>query len=331
MTRLFYGAAFIMFVTVFSVFLYFSIKAFSINPDTVTQAYSYPRHHIVLIPEEINNDYWRLVEKGARDAARDFGIALEYTGPKQADQEEHLKSINMAAAAKVDGILTQGLSEEQFTPLINKVVQKGIPVMTVDTDAAKSDRISYIGTDNYYAGILAGKALLADTEGEIKVGIITGKFDTNHQKLRVQGFKDAIREQNRVEIIAIEASQITRIQAAEKTYKILQEHPEINAFYGTSALDALGISEVLEYMGKSQETYVIGFDILPETLELLEAGKIEATVIQQPYEMGYKSIEAMVQVLEGKAVDSINHTETRVIRQGDLPLNRNEMIEAEVQ
>ncbi|MGP4079132.1 sugar-binding protein [Pseudalkalibacillus sp. R45] len=327
MGRTIVGVFIVLFVTAFSFFVYFSIKSFSIESIQAQEPYTKPNYHLVLVPEEINNDYWKLVEKGARSAAEKLGVTLEYAGPKQANLEEHMTTIEMAAAAKVDGIMTQGLSEEQFTPLINNTIQKGVPVITVDTDAPKSDRIAYIGTDNYYAGLLAGKALLADTEGEVNVAIITGRFDATHQKLRVQGFKDAIKEQERVKVTTIEDSHITRIQAAEKTYKILQEYPEVTAFYGTSALDAIGISQVLEQMGKTDDVYVIGFDILPETIELLKAGKIEATVIQKPYEMGYKSVETMVQILEGKAIDEINHTETRVIHREDLPLQENEILE----
>ncbi|TLS38412.1 sugar-binding protein [Pseudalkalibacillus caeni] len=327
MGRMIVGACITLFVIAFSFFVYFSVKAFNLEATQAKESYSKPKYHLVLVPEEINNDYWRLVEKGARTAAEELGVTLEYAGPKQANLEEHINTIEMAAAAKVDGIMTQGLSEEQFTPLIDSVIKKGTPIITVDTDAPNSNRISYIGTDNYYAGLLAGKALLADTDGEMKVAIVTGRFDATHQKLRVQGFKDAVKEQERVKIVAIEASQITRIQAAEKTYKILKEHPDVNGFYGTSALDAIGISQVVESMGKNNDMYIIGFDVLPETVNLLRNRKIEATVVQKPYEMGYQAVETMVKILEGKKVSAVNHTETKVIHNKDLPLQEHEMIE----
>ncbi|MFK9092178.1 sugar-binding protein [Bacillus salipaludis] len=226
-------------------------------------------YHFVLVPEELDNEYWRLVEKGAKAAAKEYGVMLEYVGPKQANIEDHLKTIEMSAASKVDGIMTQGLSDEQFTPLINRVVEKGIPVITVDTDASNSKRMAYIGTDNYYSGYLAGKALIADTKGQANVAIITGSFYKNHQIKRVQGFQDAVKTEKGIHIIDIQESEISRVQAAEKAFQIVQEHPEVNAFYGTSALDAIGIAQVVEKYKKQNQFYIIGFDTLPETLKYL--------------------------------------------------------------
>ncbi|WP_199426877.1 sugar-binding protein [Thermaerobacillus caldiproteolyticus] len=277
-------------------------------------------YHFVLVPEELDNDYWRLVEKGAKAAAKEMGVRLEYIGPRQANIEEHVKILEKAAASKVDGIMTQGLTEQQFTPIINRIVEKNIPVITIDTDAPTSRRTAYIGTDNYYAGFIAGRALVEDTGGNANVAIITGSFEASHQQLRVKGFQDAVKHEKGTHIIAIEESDITRVQAAEKAYKILKEHPEVNAFYGTSALDAIGIAKVIEQFHRERETYVIGFDTLPETIHYLEKGTIEATVVQEPYEMGYRAVKMMVDIIEGNHVPSINNTETRVIRKQDLPL-----------
>ncbi len=278
------------------------------------------RHHIVLVPEELDNDYWRLIERGAKKAAEESDVLLEYQGPKQANLEEHIKLIEMAAASKVDGIMMQGLSEELSTPLINKIMDKGIPIITVDTDAPQSSRVAYIGTDNYYSGFLAGKALIEGTGGRAKVGIITGSFSAANQKLRVQGFKDAVEYTKGIQIIAIEESNITRVEAADKSFKILKEHPEINAFFGTSALDGMGIVKAVEQLGLLNQMYIIGFDALPETITYLDKGVIDATVVQEPYEMGYKAVKMMVQQLDGKEIPKVNLTKTKVIHKEDLPL-----------
>ena len=280
------------------------------------------QYHFVLIPEELDNEYWRLVEKGARAAAKKHGVLLEYVGPKQANLDDHLKTIEMSAASKVDGILTQGLSDAQFNPLINKVVEKGIPVITVDTDAPNSNRMAYIGTDNYYSGFLAGKEMIADTKGKVNVNvaIITGSFYKNHQQQRVKGFKDAVKSEKNINIIDIEESEISRVRAAEKAYQIIAEHPEVNAFFGTSALDDIGIAQVVEKYNKQKQITIIGFDTLPETLDYIKKGTIKATVVQEPYKMGYGAVEMMLNLLKGKTVPPIVHTKTSILTAEDLPL-----------
>ncbi|MBS4174462.1 sugar-binding protein [Bacillus sp. FJAT-49736] len=277
------------------------------------------KYHFVLVPEEMDNDYWRLVEKGAKAAAKKHHVLLEYKGPKQSNIDEHLKELKIAGASRVDGILTQGYNDQQFSPVINNLENKGIPVITVDTDAPSSNRRAYIGSDNYYSGFIAGKALVADTKGKINVAIITGSFQASHQQLRVKGFKDAIRKEKRVKIIAIEESKITRIRAAEKANKIITEHPETNAFFGTSALDGIGIAQTVEHLNRQDSMYIIAFDTIEDTINDIEKGVIDATVMQKPYEMGYKAVEMMVEIEEGKRTIKINYTETRVIHKSDLP------------
>ncbi|WP_374717524.1 sugar-binding protein [Neobacillus sp.] len=314
-----YVVGIVCFIVSCSFAVFYGYKVVTHQLPTEEKELNNDRYHFVLIPEELDNDYWRLVEEGARAAAKKYDVLLEYTGPRQANFDDHLKTIEMSAAAKVDGIMTQGLSDEQFSPLINRIVEKGIPVITVDTDAANSKRLAYIGTDNYYSGFLAGKALIADTNGQANVAIITGSFNKNHQRQRVQGFKDAIQSEKGIRIVAIEESQISRVRAFEKAYQILQEHPEVTAFFGTSALDGIGVAEVVEKFNKQKQIYIIGFDLLKETQKYIRKGTIQATVVQEPFEMGYRAVKMMIELREGKKVPSIIHTATRILRKNDLP------------
>ncbi|MEH6907686.1 sugar-binding protein [Neobacillus drentensis] len=323
----FFGAIFFLVSCSFAIFYGYKVLSHDL-PTEKSQVEKY-NYHIVLIPEELDNDYWRLVEQGAQTAAKDYGVMLEYVGPKQANIDNHLKTIEMSAASKVDGILTQGLSDEQFTPLINKVVESGIPVITVDTDAANSKRLAYIGTDNYYSGFLAGKALIQDTKGQANVAIITGSFYANHQQQRVKGFQDAVKGEKGIHIIDVVESEISRVRAAEKAYQIIKDHPEVNAFFGTSALDGIGIAQVVDKYVKPGKIYIVGFDALPETLAYIRNGTINATVVQEPYEMGYRAVKMMINLIQGKTVEPIVHTNTRIMRIVDLPVsNRYRMEES---
>lgn len=318
LTRAAYGAGVLFFLVscAFSVFYGYKVVTHDLPAeDNAAVKYNY---HFVLVPEELDNDYWRLVEKGANKAAEEHGVLLEYAGPKQANIDEHLKTIEMSMASKVDGIITQGLSDEQFTPLINRVVEK-LPVITIDTDAANSKRMAYIGTDNYYSGFLAGKTLIEDTNGQANVAIITGNFYANHQQQRVQGFRDAVESEEGISIITVEESEISRVRAAEKAYQILSDYPEVNAFFGTSALDAIGIAQVVDKLREPNQVYIIGFDSLPETLKYIKNGTIKATVVQEPFEMGYRSVIMMIDLIKGKKVPPVIHTNTRVMREEDLP------------
>ncbi|ASS98082.1 MULTISPECIES: sugar-binding protein [Geobacillus] len=320
--RLFYGGgiAALFASASFTVYCAWNVYAYPRLEKEQVRENANEAYHFVLVPEELDNDYWRLVEKGAKAAAKELGVDLEYIGPRQANIDEHLRILKKAAAAKVDGIITQGLTKADFVPVIDEIADKGIPVVTVDTDAPTSRRAAYVGTDNYYAGFIAGRALVEDTRGAVNVAIITGSLTAAHQQLRVQGFQDAVKREKRIRIVAVEESHITRVQAAEKAYMILKKHPDVNAFYGTSALDAIGIAKVVEQFHRENKTYIIGFDTLPETIRYLQKGTIAATVVQEPYEMGYRAVNMMAEIVAGRDVPKVTNTETKVIRKQDLPL-----------
>ncbi|NLJ19442.1 sugar-binding protein, partial [Globicatella sulfidifaciens] len=281
--------------------------------DLSNDQVSLPEHHFVLISEEIEHEYWKFVERGAKDAESHFGVYVEYIGPHKSNPAEQVKLFDMAIAKKVDGIIVQALNDEMFTPLIDRAIDKGIPVITIDTDEPNSSRIAYIGTDNYRSGQLAGQALIEDLDGEVYIGIISNSFESTHQQQRVQGFIDVVEEVPDIKVVAMEESNNSRIGAAEKADKILREYPEITAFYGTSALDGLGIASSLMAMERD-DIYIIAFDTLEETLYLLKQGKINAIVSQEPYEMGFRSVGVLHDIFHGKEVNEVNHTNTRVIR-----------------
>ncbi|WP_062052590.1 sugar-binding protein [Bacillus sp. JCM 19034] len=303
---------------VFSVFFYKLVQDYEhrIN-DEISIDFTLPTYHFVLIGEEMNHDYWRLVGEGAKQTEDHYDVFVEYKGPSRSNPDEQLKLLDMAIKAKVDGIIVQALNEE-FTPLINRAVSEGIPVITIDTDAPDSLREVYIGTDNYVAGQLAGEALIEDTNGYATVGIITGSFENAHHQLRVQGFQDALEDVEGINVVAVEESNITRVEAEEKAYTMLSEHGDITAMIGTSSWDGIGIVAAAKKLNKLDDLYVMTFDPLEENIQLLETGELDAIIEQQPFEMGYKSIEIMLEIIAGNRMEDMFHTDASIIRLGNL-------------
>ncbi|MBD8070655.1 sugar-binding protein [Bacillus sp. PS06] len=302
-------------------FFYSSFKVQKIEwqiNEYSSEAANEPKSHFVLIGEEMDNDYWQLVGQGAKKAEAVNDVYVEYKGPRRANPDEQLKLLDMAIKSKVDGIIVQAINDEKFRPMINKAVAEGIPVVTIDTDSPQSQRSTYIGTDNYLAGQMAGQALIEDTNGHAKIGIITGSFSSAHHQLRVEGFLDTVETVAGMEVVAIEESNITRVGAEEKAYRILTNHEEVTALFGTSALDGIGIAATVQSLNKQDDMYVVAFDALSETLQLLETGKIQTIIAQTPFEMGYQSVERMLDILEGNSFQSVYHTDTKAIRKENI-------------
>jgi len=310
-----YTIAGVLFLTSFVAMLIYGYKTFYIESDT-NESKDY-KYHFALIAEETENDYWRLIEKGAKKAAMENNIQLEYVAPQKADNEEMLRLLDRMIAAKVDGIIIQGIEGDRFIDLVHKGNERHLPIMTIDTDVKSSERKTYIGTDNFYAGQLAAKTIIENTTGEQYVGIVTGRFDAVNQQERIAGFKEMIKGHQRIHMTSVKESNITEIGAAQATYALLKEYPQITALVGTSALDGIGMVEGLHEIAPDKNVYITAFDILPETMQLIQEDKIDATIAQYPEEMGYQSVEAMIGLQQKGLPDKQIYTETKIIEKQD--------------
>lgn len=306
----------LIFLSSFLGMIYYGYKTFHIEEEAIVQReYTY---HFALISEESDNKYWHMIERGASEFAAEHNIYLEYVAPQKADNDQLLKLLDRMISARVDGIITQGVEGRRFVDLAHKGLDRRIPIITIDTDIKSSARKAYVGTDNFQAGQLAGQTIIENTTGEQYVGIVTGRFEAINQQERIAGFKDAIKSSDRIHIVGVKESNITQIGAAQATYSLLKEHPEINALVGTSALDGIGIVEGLHEIVPNKNVYITAFDILPETIQLIEEGKIDATIAQYPEEMGYKAMEVMVELQSNDLLETQFFTETKIITKEEI-------------
>lgn len=269
-------------------------------------------HHVVLIEQEQGHPYWQMVERGATDAAGVYGIDIECNGPVRNSMEEQIKLLEKAIAAKVDGIIVQGLNDGKFTPVINKAVDHGIPVLTIDTDAPTSKRLAYVGTDNVDAGKRLGQLVVQTTGGRGKIGVIIGSESAESQLQRLSGLRSVVSGYPDLEIVDVRGSNISLMEAIQQAAEMLSSHPEINMMVGTSATDALGILQAKKSLKRSG-LKIVGFDDLQETLDAIANGEMEATVAQQPYLMGETSVRLLNSYFHGVPLPGNQFTSIKVL------------------
>ncbi|WP_088067375.1 sugar-binding protein [Gottfriedia luciferensis] len=278
--------------------------------------------HFVLISQEFDNPYWRKVQQGADVAAKNYGVNVEYIGPLRTSPEEQIKLLEKAIASQVDGIIVQSLDEKTFAPVINKAVSQQIPVITIDTDAPKSKRIAYVGTNNFDAGEQLGRIVAEETNGVGKIGIIIGSEKSESQQMRLNGFLSVVRNYPKLIVKDVVSSNISIIQAKLQAESMLRNNKDISIMVGTSALDAIGILNASKNL-KLNQVEIFGFDNIEGTLQAVQNESIKATVIQKPYEMGFQSVRLLIDSLHGKAINKENFTPTEVVTKETLIRRRN--------
>ncbi|WP_163191807.1 sugar-binding protein [Clostridium thermarum] len=273
---------------------------------------------IVLISHVCSNPYWHYVKYGAEKAAAERNAVIEYQGPDNASIEEGIKFINMAYAAKVSGIIAYIQDESSYQPVIQKVVDGGIPFVTIDSDAENSKRLAYVGTDNVAAGRVGGKEVIDAIGTEGKVGIIMGGRNVKNQKERVTGFTEYINANSNLVIADIQSSDSYLLEAELAAKKILMKNLDIKALFCTSAQDGVGAAKAVTSLNMTGKVKIICFDDLPETLESIDNGIITSTIVQKPYMMGYNAVNIIMDILDGKETKGVFLTDVIVVRKENL-------------
>lgn len=245
-----------------------------------------------------NGPYWQLLCRGAEAAGKEFGAEVELLSPvKNENTAEQTKILTTLDLEGVDGIALSPLDAETQTRLINRVAED-VFVVTVDSDAPLSNRISYVGASNYGAGLLCGKLVQEAMPEGGKVCVLMANLSKHNTIERKRGLEEQLLEStepNNSSHPGFELSQVLidegdRQRCYDQLSEFLADGVDVgcivgmNSHHGGQMLKALGDSELL---GK---VTLVSFDTEEETLSGVEAGHIYATIAQNPYLYGYEAI-----------------------------------------
>jgi ribose transport system substrate-binding protein len=247
----------------------------------------------VLIAPHIGIQYWQVHKAGLEAAAEKLGVKTIFTGVMGDSVEDQAKILEQQIAKKPAGILVGPLNAAGMTPSINRAMKAGIPVITVDTDAAGSDRLCYIGTNGYAAGEMAADrmARLLNKKGAVGISNLVG-FATCEE--RAAGFRDRIETAYpNMEVVAEVDDKADVEHATKVVMEMLVANPEIKGIFGVDAVSPLGMGAAVKNLDKVGEVQLIGFDPMPQTLKLIEDGVVESTMVQRTFAMSFIGLELL--------------------------------------
>lgn len=247
-----------------------------------------------------SDEHWIAVEAGARQAAEDFGVNLDFSGPaKETLVEEHTGMIENNISNNVDALCVAPVQPAMQVITLKKAVDKGIPVLLIDTDAELEGKTSFLGTGNYNAAKLGGAYIVEKLGAGAKVIIIRGALGDKTHDDRTAGAKDVM-EENGIEVIDVQPADSDSEKAANIMENMMQTHPDIDAIFVTADQMALGALKAVQQSGK--DIMVIGFDGSPGAKEKIKEGSMEGSVAQNPFQMGYLGVQYAIDAVNGVKV-----------------------------
>lgn len=243
-----------------------------------------------LIATNINLPYWQEAEAGLSDAASSMGVRAEMDGPATYSPQEELDAFQKAAAAHPAGILVSVANPALLTPAINTAVSQGIPVICIDADAPESHRVLFVGTDNFRAGQESGKRMADILKGQGQVVIVTVPGQLNLDE-RVRGVNDTLKKYPGIKVIQTVDDKGDPRNANDAISALLGKKTKIDGVICLEASGGSGTAEALHLTDMTGKIAIVSFDKDPETLDDIEKGWINATIVQKPYVMAYYGLK----------------------------------------
>ncbi|HEY8185535.1 MAG TPA: sugar-binding protein [Pyrinomonadaceae bacterium] len=244
------------------------------------------------------SDFWTIARKGTEKADAELNDAtVEFRIPSEGTAADQKRLIDDLLAKGVEGIAMSPVDPDNQTQLINDTAKRAL-VVTQDSDAPKSDRAFYVGTDNVAAGRQAGGLIKEALPQGGKIMVFVGKLDARNAQERLQGIKETLQGSN-IEIIDVRTDDTDRVRAKSNVSDTIVRYPDVAALVGLWSYNGPAILNAVTDANKIGKVKIVAFDEEDETLAGVKQGAIYATVVQQPYEFGYQAIKLMDQYLKG--------------------------------
>jgi ribose transport system substrate-binding protein len=255
--------------------------------------------------------FYRDLESGLRDTAREKGFDLLITSGDW-DLAKQQGQIENFIVQKVAAIIVCPVNSKGIGPAIEKASQAKIPVFTADIKSDSGPVVSHIASDNYLGGKLAGDYMIKALDGKGKVAIIDQPIVESTIE-RVRGFEEVLRQYPAIRIVAKPNGDGVRDKAMKAAEDLLQGYPDLNGIFGINDDSALGALSAIESAGR-RGIVVIGFDAIPEArAAILRESSLKADVVQNPKEIGQKTIEIIDRYLKGETVPAVIPVEVKVV------------------
>jgi len=193
-------------------------------------------------------------------------------------------------ARKIDGLAVTAAEANALVPAIDKAIAAGIPVITFDSDAPGSQRLAFVGTNNYNAGWAAGKAMAEWLGGTGQVGVSTFP-GPDHLRKRLDGFTGALAQFGPgIKVAAVVNDEGDVAKAETQITAMLQANPGVTGIFCAHGNPGPGAAAAVRNLGLKGKVQILAFDFGTPVIELIESGEIKGTVGQNPYLMGYMSM-----------------------------------------
>jgi ribose transport system substrate-binding protein len=248
---------------------------------------------IVKIAFVTNNasEFWKIAAAGVHKYEAEGKVQVDIKMPPNGTTEEQNQILENLASQGYDAIAVSAIAPSDQVPVLNKVAEKS-KLITFDSDAPKSNRLLYIGTNNYEAGKALGGEINKLLPNGGKMAVFVGTLSADNASQRLKGIQDAIAG-HKIDIVDKREDNTDRAKARSNVEDIINAHTDLNLVAGLWSYNGPAIAAAIEALGKKGKVLAAVFDEEEGTLSAIANDTIQVTVVQKPFQFGYLSSKWM--------------------------------------
>lgn len=268
-----------------------------------------------------NNPFFDEVMRGIHaksDELKSYGITT-IIRRVDFDVRAQLDAIDELVSEGINGLVLAPYNDRAICDKINALDELHIPVVTINTDIEGSRRMAYVGSDYFRGGCIAAGLFALTATTDVSLGVITGSDHVLCHTERIRGLQRTLSDTYpNIHVNCILENHDDEIESYTVTKQLLAEHPDTDALFFTAAGIYGGCKAISE---SGLRPRIITFDEVPTTLELIKKGTVLATISQQPYRQGYRSLDILSEYLTSGILpeNELQYVDHSIIIRENLP------------
>lgn len=271
-------------------------------------AFAADAYQIAVIPKGTTHSFWKSVEAGAREAARELGVQVIWKGPlKEDERSQQIAIVQQFVSSRVDAIVLAPLDDIALRSPVQAAKSRDIPVVIIDSGLKGEpgkDFVNFVATDNYHGGELGGEELARLLGGKGKVVLLRYAEGSASTTERESGFLSVMKKYPGITIILENRYAGSTISMAQDTaMNLIDKIREADGIFCPNETTTQGMVLALRQTGLAGKKKFVGFDNSDFLSQSLQRGHVNALVVQNPHRMGYLGVVSAVKTLKGEKVD----------------------------
>jgi ribose transport system substrate-binding protein len=262
---------------------------------------------VAFVAGQIGITFYTGVECGAKAAAKEFNVDLNWTGSHNWDINETRPLIDAAKATSPQGWVISPTDPDALVSDIKSFMDQKQYVVTIDAPMSQAVELQNIQSNHYEGGKIAAEAMLKLTGGKGSYLVLHMQPGLPDIGGRADGFRDAMKAAG-AKVLEYVYPGTDQAKAADSVTAAINANPDLAGVYATHETAANGAASAIKAAGKTGTIKLVAFDSAPNQIADLKNGVYDALVAQAPFNMGYYSVKLVADAIRGNVdLKSVKH------------------------